>query len=543
MSNAIFPLAVPVNEPVRPYAPGSPEKQSLKKRLNEMLSEQIEIPVIIGGKEVRTGDTDKAVCPHDHGHVLATFHQAGAAEVEAAAKAAKEAWRDWSETSWEERAAVLLRAAELLAGPWRDTLNAATMLNQSKTVFQAEIDSACEMIDFWRFNPYFMRMLYTEQPWSQPGIWNQVEYRGLEGFVFAVSPFNFTAIGGNLPTSPALMGNTVLWKPASTSVLSNYYTMKLLQAAGMPDGVINFLPGHGPKVGDPALAHPEFAGIHFTGSTPVFEGMWKTIGGNIPKYRSYPRIVGETGGKNFVFAHPSADLDAFVTAVIRGGFEYQGQKCSAGSRVYVPQSLWDRFRERLLDEIQQIKMGETTDFRNFMAAVIDESSFNRIMRYIDFAKSSNEAEILIGGTGDKERGYYIAPTIVRTTNPRFKLMQEEIFGPVVTVYVYEDAQYEETLELVDTTSPYALTGAIFAEDRKVIRHLTKALRHAAGNFYINDKPTGAVVGQQPFGGARASGTNDKAGSMANLLRWTSQRAIKETFVPARDFRYPFMGEE
>jgi 1-pyrroline-5-carboxylate dehydrogenase len=543
MSNAIFPLAVPVNEPVRSYAPGSPEKQSLKKRLNEMLSEQIEIPVIIGGKEVRTGDVDKTVCPHDHKHVLATFHQAGAAEVEAAAKAAREAWRDWSETSWEERAAVLLRAAELLAGPWRDTLNAATMLNQSKTVFQAEIDSACEMIDFWRFNPYFMRTLYTEQPWSQPGIWNQVEYRGLEGFVFAVSPFNFTAIGGNLPTSPALMGNTVLWKPASTSVLSNYYTMKLLQAAGMPDGVINFLPGHGPKVGDPALAHPEFAGIHFTGSTPVFQGMWKTIGENIPKYRSYPRIVGETGGKNFVFAHPSADLDSFVTAVVRGGFEYQGQKCSAGSRVYVPRSLWDRFRERLLDEIKQIKMGETTDFRNFMAAVIDENSFNRIMRYIDFAKNSNEAEILTGGDGDKERGFYIPPTVVLTTNPRFKLMQEEIFGPVVTVYVYEDSQYEETLELVDTTSPYALTGAIFAEDRKVIRHLTKALRNAAGNFYINDKPTGAVVGQQPFGGARASGTNDKAGSMANLLRWTSQRAIKETFVPARDFRYPFMGEE
>jgi 1-pyrroline-5-carboxylate dehydrogenase len=543
MSNAIFPLAVPVNEPVRSYAPGSPEKQSLKKRLEEMLSEKIEIPLIIGGKEVRTGDTAEAVCPHDHKHVLATFHQARAAEVEAAAKAAKEAWREWSETSWEERASVLLRAAELLAGPWRDTVNAATMLNQSKTVFQAEIDAACEMIDFWRFNPYFMRALYTEQPWSQPGIWNRVEYRALEGFVFAVSPFNFTAIGGNLPTAPALMGNTVLWKPASTSVLSNYYTMKVLQAAGLPDGVINFLPGRGSQVGDPALAHPEFAGIHFTGSTPVFEGMWKTMGENIPKYRSYPRIVGETGGKNFVFAHPSADLDAFVAAVIRGGFEYQGQKCSAGSRVYVPQSLWDRFRERLLDEMKQIRMGETTDFRNFVGAVIDESSFDRIMRYIDFARNSSEAEILIGGTGDKESGYYIAPTIVRTTNPRFKLMQEEIFGPVVTVYVYEDAQYEETLELVDTTSPYALTGAIFADDRGAVQHLTRALRHTAGNFYVNDKPTGAVVGQQPFGGARASGTNDKAGSMANLLRWTSQRAIKETFVPARDFRYPFLGEE
>ncbi|HEV2843893.1 MAG TPA: L-glutamate gamma-semialdehyde dehydrogenase [Thermoanaerobaculia bacterium] len=543
MSHAISPLATPVNEPVRAYAPGSPEKKSLKKRLDEMLSEQIEIPLIIGGKEVRNGDTATAVCPHDHKHVLATFHQAGAPEVEAAARAAKEAWKDWSETGWEERAGVLIRAAELLAGPWRDTLNAATMLNQSKTAFQAEIDSACEMIDFWRFNPYFMRTLYTDQPWSSPGVWNRVEYRALEGFVFAVSPFNFTAIGGNLPTSPALMGNTVLWKPASTSVLSNYYTMKLLQAAGLPDGVINFIPGKAAKVGDPALAHEDFAGIHFTGSTPVFQTMWKTIGENIPKYHTYPRIVGETGGKNFVFAHPSADAEAFVTAIIRGGFEYQGQKCSAGSRVYVPRSLWDGVRERLVEEIREIKMGTTVDFRNFMAAVIDEPSFDRIMRYIDHARSSSEAEILTGGKGDKSEGYFIEPTVVVTTNPRFKLMEEEIFGPVVTVYVYEDVRYEETLELVDATSPYALTGAIFAEDRKAVAHLSKALRHAAGNFYINDKPTGAVVGQQPFGGARASGTNDKAGSMANLLRWTSQRAIKETFVPAKDFRYPFMGEK
>ncbi|HSG40356.1 MAG TPA: L-glutamate gamma-semialdehyde dehydrogenase [Thermoanaerobaculia bacterium] len=543
MSHAIFPLAPPVNEPVRAYAPGSPEKKSLKKRLDEMLSEQIEIPLIIGGKEVRTGDTSTAVCPHDHKHVLATYHQAGAAEVEAAARAAKEAWKDWSETSWEERASIMIRAAELLAGPWRDTLNASTMLNQSKTVFQAEIDSACEMIDFWRFNPYFMRHLYTDQPWSSPGVWNRVEYRALEGFVFAVSPFNFTSIGGNLPTSPALMGNTVLWKPASTSVLSNYYIMKLLQAAGMPDGVINFLPGKAAKVGDPALAHEDFAGIHFTGSTPVFQSMWKTIGENIPNYRSYPRIVGETGGKNFVFAHPSADAESFATAVIRGGFEYQGQKCSAGSRVYVPRSLWDRVRELLVEGIGEIKMGSPVDFRNFVAAVIDEHSFNRIMGYIDHARNSSEAEILTGGKGDKSDGYFIEPTVVVTTDPRFKLMQEEIFGPVVTVYVYEDMRYEETLELVDTTSPYALTGAIFAEDRKAVAQLSKALRHAAGNFYINDKPTGAVVGQQPFGGARASGTNDKAGSMANLLRWTSQRAIKETFVPPKDFRYPFMGEK
>ena len=543
MSNAIYPLAVPTNEPVRSYAPGSPEKKSLKKRLDEMLGEQLDIPIIIGGKEVRTGDTAQAVCPHDHKHVLATYHQAGAAEVEAAAAAAKEAWKEWSETSWEERASILLRAAEMLAGPWRDTLNAATMLNQSKTVFQAEIDSACEMIDFWRFNPYYMKQIYSDQPWSQPGMWNRVEYRPLEGFVFAVSPFNFTAIGGNLPTSPALMGNTVVWKPASTSVLSNYYTMKLLQAAGLPDGVINFIPGKAAKVGDPALAHRDFAGIHFTGSTPVFQSMWKTIGENLPNYRSYPRIVGETGGKNFVFVHPSANVESVVANVIRGSFEYQGQKCSAGSRVYIPRSLWESFRERLLDQMKQIEMGSPLDFRNFVAAVIDEHSFDRIMRYIDHAKNSSEAEILAGGKGDKSEGYFIEPTVVLTTNPRFKLMNEEIFGPVVTLYVYEDLEVEKTLELVDTTSPYALTGAIFAEDRKAVAHLTKALRHSAGNFYVNDKPTGAVVGQQPFGGARGSGTNDKAGSMVNLMRWTSVRAIKETFVPVTDFRYPFLGEK
>ncbi len=542
MSNAIFPLAVPINEPVRSYAPGSAEKKSLKKRLDEMQAEEIEIPLIIGGREVRTGDTAKAVCPHDHGKVLATFHQAGAAEVEAAAKAAHEAWRDWSETSWEERAGILLRAAEMLAGPWRDTLNASTMLNQSKTVYQAEIDSACEMIDFWRFNPYFMKQIYTDQPWSLPGMWNRVEYRPLEGFVFAVSPFNFTSIGGNLPTAPMLMGNTVLWKPASTSVVSNYYIMKLLQEAGVPDGVINFLPGRASKVGDPAMANRDFAGIHFTGSTPVFQGMWKLIAENLPNYRSYPRVVGETGGKNFVFAHPSANPESFVAAVIRGGYEYQGQKCSAGSRLYIPSSLWPQIKKRLVEEIKEVKMGAPTDFRNFMAAVIDESSFDRIMKYIDHAKNSTEAEILAGGNGDKSKGYFIEPTLVQTTNPKFKLMEEEIFGPVVTLYVYEDSKLEETLDLVDTTSPYALTGAIFAEDRKAVNHLAKKLRHAAGNFYINDKPTGAVVGQQPFGGARASGTNDKAGSPVNLLRWTSLRSIKETFVTPTDFRYPFLGE-
>ena len=543
MSNAIYPLAVPTNEPVRSYGPGSAEKKSLKKRLDEMLSEEIEIPLLIGGKEVRTGDTAKAVCPHDHKKVLATYHQAGAEQVNAAAEAAKAAWKEWSETSWEERASILLRAADLLAGPWRDTLNGATMLNQSKTVFQAEIDSACEMIDFWRFNPYYMRTIYSDQPWSSPGVWNRLEYRALEGFVFAVSPFNFTSIGGNLPTSPALMGNTVLWKPASTAVYSNYFIAKLLQAAGFPDGVINFLPGKASKVGDPVLAHADLAGIHFTGSTPVFQSMWKTIGDNIAIYRSYPRIVGETGGKNFVVAHPSADVDAYVTALVRGAFEYQGQKCSAASRAYVPKSLWPRVQEMLVDQIKSIDQGPPTDFRNFMAAVIDEPSFDRIMGYIDHARNSGEAEILTGGKGDKSEGYFIEPTVVRTTDPRFKLIREEIFGPVLTIYVYDDLELEKTLELVDTASPYALTGAIFAEDRKAVEHLSKALRNAAGNFYINDKPTVAVVGQQPFGGARASGTNDKAGSLVNLLRWTSLRAIKENFVPPKSYRYSHMDEK
>jgi 1-pyrroline-5-carboxylate dehydrogenase len=543
MSNAIAHVPVPVNEPVRSYAPGSPERASLKKRLDEMMGTEIEIPVVIGGKEVRTGDTGKSVCPHDHGHVLATYHQAGAKEVEQAARAAKEAWHDWSEMDWEDRLSVFLRAADLLAGPWRDLANGSTMLNQSKTVFQAEIDAACELADFWRFNPYYARVLYEEQPGSPAGTWNRVEYRALEGFVFAVSPFNFTSIGGNLPTAPAIMGCTALWKPASTAVFSNYYLLKILEAAGLPPGVINFLPGKASKVGDPVLAHPDFAGIHFTGSTPVFQQMWKTIGETIPKYRSYPRIVGETGGKNFVFAHPSADPAALVTGLVRGSFEYQGQKCSAGSRAYIPRSLWPEVERRLREMIGEIQMGTPLDFRNFVAAVIDENSFDRIVGYIEHARNSSDAEVLIGGKADKTQGYFVEPTVVLTKDPRFKLMQEEIFGPVLTLFVYEDGDIEKTLELVDTTSPYALTGAIFAEDRRVIAKLAKALRHSAGNFYINDKPTGAVVGQQPFGGARASGTNDKAGSMANLLRWTSQRAIKENFVPPKDFRYPFMGGE
>ncbi len=543
MPNGIIPVPSPVNEPIHSYAPGSAEKAALKAKMQEMLNEQIEIPLIIGGKEVRTGKTATAVCPHDHHHVLATYHQAGPDEVAAAIDAAREAWRTWSEMDWESRAAVFLKAADLLAGPWRNTLNAACMLNQSKTAFQAEIDSACELIDFWRFNPHYMRFLYEQQPASSCGIWDYVEYRALEGFIFAVTPFNFASIAGNLPTAPAMMGNVVLWKPASSAVFTAYHIMKLLQAAGLPDGVINFIPGPGRHVGDPVLASPELAGIHFTGSTGTFQAMWRTIGANIATYKTYPRIVGETGGKDFVFAHPSANVPALVTALVRGAFEYQGQKCSAASRAYIPASLWPQVKEGLLEQVSRIRMGSPLDFRNFMTAVIDRAAYESIMSYIDFAKKSGDAEIVCGGNGNAETGYFIEPTVIRTTDPHFKLIAEEIFGPVLTVYVYDDAKLDETLELCDTTSPYGLTGAIFADDRHAIVAMTRALRHAAGNFYINDKPTGAVVGQQPFGGSRASGTNDKAGSFMNLLRWTSQRAVKETFVPPTDFTYPFMGEE
>jgi len=543
MLHSVVSVPEPRNEPVRNYAPGSPEKKQLKAKLREMLSQQVEIPVIVGGKEIRTGSTVKAVCPHDHGHVLATYHQAGTKEIEQAIHAAREAWKTWSVMPWEARAAIFLKAAELLAGQWRDVLNGATMLNQSKTVFQAEIDAACEMVDFMRFNPYYVRFIYGQQPISSPGMWNYVEYRALEGFVFAVTPFNFTSIGGNLPTAAALMGNVVLWKPASTAVLSGYYFMKLMQAAGLPDGVINFVPGRGRQVGDPVMSSPDFAGLHFTGSTGTFQDMWKTIGSNLPQYKTYPRIVGETGGKDFVFVHASAEPDAVAAALVRGAFEYQGQKCSAASRTYIPKSLWPRVKESMLAQIAQIRMGDPVDFRNFMSAVIDQPAFDSIMGYIEFAKKSGEAEILCGGTGDSTQGYFIQPTVVLTTNPRFKLMQEEIFGPVLTVFVYEDSRFDETLELCDTTSPYALTGSVFAQDRSVIIKVFERLRHAAGNFYINDKPTGAVVGQQPFGGARASGTNDKAGSILNLLRWTSARSVKETFVPPIHFAYPFMGDE
>jgi 1-pyrroline-5-carboxylate dehydrogenase len=543
MSNAIFPLDLPRNEPVRAYAPGSAEKVSLKKRLAAMLSEEIEIPLVIGGREVRTGHLGELRCPHDHHHLLGRFHQAGPAEVKAAAAAAKEAWHDWSETPWEARAAVLLKAADLLAGPWRDTVNAATMLNQSKTVYQAEIDSACELIDFWRFNPTFMRRIYEDQPISAPGVWNRVEYRPLEGFVFAASPFNFTAIGGNLPTAPALMGNTVLWKPASTAVLSNYYIYKILEEAGLPPGVINFLPGNPGPISQTVFCHEDLAGVHFTGSTPVFQGMYKDVGENIAGYKTYPRLVGETGGKNFVFAHASADVPALVTALLRGAFEYQGQKCSASARAYIPRSLWDEVTERLVAEVKEIRQGATTDFRNFMAAVIDKKAFDRITGYLDHANDSESCRVLAGGKGDESEGYFIQPTVVAVDDPADKLMTEEIFGPILSVHPYDDGDLHGALARCESGSPYALTGSIFARDRGVIEHLARHLRHAAGNFYINDKSTGAVVGQQPFGGARASGTNDKAGSMLNLLRWTSQRSIKEAFVPATDFRYPHLGEE
>jgi 1-pyrroline-5-carboxylate dehydrogenase len=543
MPNGIVSIPFPVNEPIRGYEPGAPEKASLKARLAEMLSEEIEIPLIIGGKEVRTGNTAKAVCPHDHGHVLGVYHKAGEAEVQQAIEASQEAWREWSEMPWEHRAAVMLKAAELLAGPWRDTLNAACMLNQSKTVFQAEVDAACELIDFWRYNPYYMRFIYEQQPESDLGYWDYVEYRALEGFIFAVTPFNFASIAGNLPTAPALMGNTVLWKPASSSVFSGYQLMRLMEAAGFPPGVINFVPGSGGQVGNPVMASPHLAGVHFTGSTPVFQGMWETVGSNIASYHTYPRIVGETGGKDFVFAHPSADVEALATALVRGAFEYQGQKCSAASRAYIPSSIWPKLKENLLGQISEITMGPPTDFRNFFNAVIDGAAFSEVTGYIQYAKDSTDAEILAGGEWDDSTGYYIEPTLVQTTDPRFKLMEEEIFGPVLTLFVYDDKALDETLELCNTTSTYALTGAIFSDDRAATVKMAAALRHAAGNFYINDKPTGAVVGQQPFGGSRASGTNDKAGSYLNLVRWMSQRTIKENFVPPKHFAYPFMGEE
>ena len=541
-THAISRPPTPTNEPVRDYAPGSPEREELQDRLEQMAGERIELPCIIGGEDVFTGDKAPTVMPHRKDHVLADVHQGGPAEVERAVKAAAAAWRDWARTPWEERAAVFLRAAELLSGPWRSTLVAATMLNQSKTAHQAEIDAACELIDFWRFNVEFMTRIYEEQPISSQGVWNRMEYRPLEGFVFAVSPFNFTAIGGNLTASPALMGNTVLWKPASTAALSAYYTLRLLHEAGLPHGVINLVFGPGARVGDPALASPDLAGVHFTGSTGVFQGMWKTIGQNIEQYRSYPRIVGETGGKDFIVVHPSADLDAVVTAIVRGSFEYQGQKCSAASRIYAPENMWPELKERLVEQVGSLKMGDPAEFTNFLGAVIDGNSFRTQKEAIAEARSAG-ATVLVGGGTDDSEGYFVEPTVIETSDPSFRLLRDELFGPVVTTYVYRPDDWEDTLELVDKTTSYGLTGAIFARDRAAIREAEQKLEYAAGNFYVNDKPTGAVVGQQPFGGARASGTNDKAGSMWNLIRWVSPRSIKETFVPPRDYRYPFLAPD
>lgn len=539
-----FTVPKPENDPIRSYAPGTAEREELRAQIEELKSQEIEIPLVIGGKEVKTGNLGECVIPHDHKHVLARFHQAGELEVRQAIDAASEAWESWSATSFEERANVFLRMAELAAGDWRQTLNASTMLNMSKTVFQAEIDAACEVVDFFNFNPYYAQELHTHQPMhSPPPTKNTVEHRPLEGFVFAVSPFNFTSIGANLPTAPALMGNVVLWKPASSAVYPAWFLMQMYKEAGLPDGVINFIPGPGSQIGPVVMNHPDLAGVHFTGSTAVFQKMWQTVGQNISKYKSYPRIVGETGGKDFCVAHESADVDALVTAMVRGAFEFQGQKCSAMSRAYLPATRWENVRKKYLDLVASLKMGDAEDFTNFMTAVIDKPAFDSIVAYIEHAKQSDEAEILTGGSYDDSSGYFIEPTTILTTDPHFKTMEEEIFGPVLTIYLYDADEWRETLSLVDSTSPYALTGCVFAAEQEAVRAAREVLRHAAGNFYVNDKPTGAVVGQQPFGGSRASGTNDKAGTMFNLVRWVSQRTIKENFEPPTDYRYPYMEAE
>lgn len=533
-------VPTPTNEGVRTYAPGSPERASLKARLSAMARERIAIPLVIGGNDVETGDLAQAVMPHDHGHVLADFHEATPANIQGAIDAARVAQAEWANWPFADRAAIFLKAAELLTTTWRDILNAATMLGQSKTAHQAEIDSACEVIDFWRFNTHFAREILAEQPLSDHTMWNRLEYRPLEGFVYAITPFNFTSIAANLPTAPALMGNTVVWKPASTAMLSAHYMMRLLEHAGLPPGVINLVAGDPVMISDIALSHHELAGVHFTGSTTVFKHVWKTVGAHIDTYRSYPRIVGETGGKDFVVAHTSADVDALAVAIVRGGYEFQGQKCSAVSRIYVPRSLWAELRDRLVAVIDGIRMGDIQDFRNFMGAVIDRRAFDKIRGYIEAART--DATVLVGGQCDDREGYFIRPTLIETSDPGYRTMCEEIFGPVVTAYVYDDDRWSEMLTLVDRTSPYALTGAVFARDRQAIIDATSTLRQAAGNFYINDKPTGAIVSQQPFGGARGSGTNDKAGSRLNLMRWASARTIKETFNPPHDYGYPSMSE-
>ena len=543
LNNAVIQIPRPVNEPVLDYAPGSREKLALKSALSAMAETQVEIPIIIGGREIRTGNMGKIVMPHDHQHVLGTYHKAGPEEVQLAIDTAVAAQAEWRAFRWEERAAIFLKVADLLATRYRAQMNACSMLSGGKTAYQAEIDAACELIDFLRYNVAYAQEIYEKQPESSPGVWNYVQHRPLEGFVFAVTPFNFTAIAGNLPTAPAIMGNTVVWKPASSLVYTPWLFMKMLEEAGLPAGVINFVPGSGATVGDPCLADPNLSGIHFTGSTRVFQGMWKTIGENIANYRSYPRIVGETGGKDFVFAHGSAEPEVVVTALVRGAFEYQGQKCSAASRAYIPRSIWSEVETGLKREIGKIKMGPPTDFRNFFGAVIDQAAFDSIKAYIDFTRENAGADILIGGECDDRSGYFIEPTVILATDPAFKTMVEEIFGPVLTIYVYDDDKFEETLALCDRSSMYALTGSIISHDRAAVSQAMSQLENAAGNFYINDKPTGAVVGQQPFGGGRASGTNDKAGSQANLMRWVSTRTVKETFVPAVHFEYPFMDKE
>ncbi len=532
----------PHNEPVLSYAPGTPERAALKGALGVVGAERPDIPAVVGGKEIRSGDTQNVVSPHCHARVLSTLHQAGQGTIDAAIAAAVEAQRDWAHWRFEDRAAVFLRAADLLAGAYRQRINAATMLGQSKTAFQAEIDSACELIDFLRFNVHYAEQIYREQPQSAPGAWNRMDHRPLEGFVYAITPFNFTAIGGNLPTAPALMGNTVVWKPAHTAALSNWHFYRLLEEAGLPPGVINFLPGDPIAVSRSLLASPHFAGIHFTGSTAVFRSLWKEIGDNLDRYRSYPRIVGETGGKDFVVAHPSADIDALAVALVRGAYEYQGQKCSAASRAYIPDTLWPAVRDRVVAMIEDIRMGDVSDFRNFMGAVIDHRAFARIRDHLEAARTAPGVRIVAGGGADDSVGYFVQPTLLQVDDPGYRTMCEEIFGPVLTAYVYPAARWSETLGLVDRTGPYALTGAVFARDRAALVEADRVLRQAAGNYYVNDKPTGAVVGQQPFGGARASGTNDKAGSVLNLLRWVSPRSIKETLAPPREYRYPFMAE-
>lgn len=543
MDNAIFRFAKPENEPVKAYAPGSSEKAALKSALAQLETEKWEIPLIIGGKEIYTGDTGNVVMPHDHHHVLATYHKAGEKEVQIAIDAAMKAHKEWSELPWVERASLMMRVAELFATKYRYMLNASVMLGQSKNPFQAEIDAPCELIDFLRFSTFYAGQVYADQPYSEKGILNRMEYRALEGFVFSLTPFNFTSIASNLNMAPAMMGNVAVWKPSTTAIYSNYFLMKVFKEAGLPDGVVNFIPGKGSVIGKVITASPDFAGFHFTGSTETFNTLWRQIGENLGRYKSYPKMVGETGGKNFIFAHSSADALDIATAIVRGAFEYQGQKCSAGSRAYIPSSLWSKVKEYVGDMLKEIKMGDVRDFTNFINAVIDEASFDNIMSYIEYAKQSPDAEVIFGGHGDKSVGYFVEPTVIQTTNPKFKSMVEEIFGPVITIYVYEDKDFEETLELCDSTSPYGLTGSIFAYDRYAVDKAFNKLRYAAGNFYINDKPTGAVIAQQPFGGSRASGTNDKAGGPLNLIRWTNPRCIKEALVPPTSYGYPFLGEK